>query len=260
MVSEPDTLIPEKIEEDLNTKIIGKKILHFDSITSTNNYAKQIINKTPEGTVIVADVQTSGRGRKQRGWYSPKGGLWFSIILFPKIAPQKGMMVTMVSSLAVAQGIKEITGIDTVIKWPNDLLIDGRKVCGILTDIDATMDKINYSVVGIGININNKLNKDIVKNATTLKQKTGTNISRVKLLTSILKYLDNNYHRLIIGDYNFIKNTWLKHSDIIGRKIRVQGDNKSTTGIVADIDDNGCIILESDIKNIKIFSGDVTYL
>jgi BirA family biotin operon repressor/biotin-[acetyl-CoA-carboxylase] ligase len=260
LVSKPDILIPEEIIEGLDTKIVGKKILHFDTIPSTNNYAKQIINKVPEGTVIIADVQTSGRGRKQRGWYSPKGGLWFSVVLFPKIIPQKGMIITMVSSLAVAQGIKEITGIDTVIKWPNDLLIEGRKVCGILTDIDATMDKINYSVVGIGININNKLNKDIAKTAITLKQKQGTLISRVKLLISILRYLDNNYHRLIVGDYNFIKNTWLKHSDIIGRKIRVQDDNKTTTGIVADIDDNGCILLESDIKNIRIFSGDVTYL
>ena len=171
----------------LDTKIIGRNIYHFETIGSTNLFAKKLVKEgAEEGVVIVADVQSGGRGRKNRTWSSPEGGLWFSILLYPKISPQSVMLITMASSIAVAQGIEEITSINPVIKWPNDLSINEKKVCGILTEIDAEMDSINYTVVGIGINVNNELEKELQKTATTLKLEIGTQVPKVELLTSIL--------------------------------------------------------------------------
>jgi len=145
LVSRPDIPIPEEIRTDLDSKIIGRKIHYFKEINSTNLYAKKLVHEgAQEGTVVVADIQLSGRGRKDRTWSSPSGGLWFSIVLYPQLPPEKGMIVTMTASVAVAQAIKEITGLNPNIKWPNDILLDNKKVCGVLTEIDAEIDRINY--------------------------------------------------------------------------------------------------------------------
>jgi BirA family biotin operon repressor/biotin-[acetyl-CoA-carboxylase] ligase len=170
------------------------------------------------------------------------------------------MLITMASSIAVAQGIKEITDLNPEIKWPNDLLINGKKVCGILTELDAKKDTINYSVVGIGLNVNNQLEEELQETATTLKQEFGNQVSKLDLLKSILKNFDDNYNKLISGDYNFIKNSWLSYSNVIGRKIQMQDDKTVTIGIVNDIDESGCLVLETENGTIRIVSGDVKYL
>ena len=245
----------------LDTKIIGRNIYHFETIGSTNLFAKKLVKEgAEEGIVVVADVQSGGRGRKNRTWSSPEGGLLFSIVLYPKISPQRVMLITMASSIAVAQGIKEITGINPVIKWPNDLLINEKKVCGILTEIDAEMDSINYTVVGIGVNANNELGKELQKTATTLKQEIGAQVPKVELLKSILKSLDKKYNILISGNYDFIRDSWLSYSNIIGKKIQVQDEETVTTGKVTDIDDSGCLILNTKTGNVRIVSGDLKYL
>ena len=129
LVSRPDILLPEEIMSKLNTKSIGDKIHYLKTVDSTNAYAKRLIEKGAcDGTIIVSEIQTNGRGRMQRSWYSPEGGLWFSLILYPNIPPSSGMIITMAASLAVADGIKNITDIESRVKWPNDLLIDGKKV------------------------------------------------------------------------------------------------------------------------------------
>lgn len=261
MISRPDTPFVKEVISGLDTKIVGKDLYYFETINSTNLFAKKLAKEgAEEGVVVVADVQSSGRGRKNRTWSSPKGGLWFSTVLYPKISPQRGMLITMASSIAVAQGIKEITGINPVIKWPNDLSINGKKVCGILTEIDAEIDSINYTVVGIGINVNNELEKELQKTATTLKQEIGTQVPKVELLKSIIKSFDENYNRLILGDYDFIRDSWLSYSNIIGKKIKVQDEETVTTGKVTDIDDSGCLILNTKNGNVRIVSGDVKYL
>ena len=245
----------------LDTKIIGRKIYHFDTIDSTNIFAKILIKKgAEEGTVVVADIQSSGRGRKDRTWSSPKGGLWFSIVLYPIISPKGGMIVTMATSVAVAKGIEEITGIKPVIKWPNDLLINGKKVCGIFTELDARKDIINNVVVGIGINVNNKIDEELNKIAMSLVDEVGTEISIDELLRSVLINLDETYNKLIHNDYDSIRESWLSYSNIIGKKIQVQDDDIITTGKVTDVDEDGCLILDTEKGSVKIVSGDLTYL
>ena len=166
----------------------------------------------------------------------------------------------MASSVAVAQAIKEITGLNPIVKWPNDLLLNGKKICGILTELDAEMDRINYAVVGIGINVNNSLSKELQEKATSLIQEKGSHVSRVKLLRSILKYLDKNYGKLISEEHDSIRELWFSHTNIIGRKIQVQDGKNVVEGVVNDVDISGCLILDTEDGRVRIVSGDVTYL
>ncbi|KYK20184.1 hypothetical protein AYK24_04095 [Thermoplasmatales archaeon SG8-52-4] len=261
MKTRPDDEFSKDLIKGLDTKIIGNKIIHFDTIDSTNIYAKKLIKSgIHEGVIILSDIQTSGRGRKNRIWSSPKGGLWFSIVLYPNISPNKAMLLTMASSIAVFQGIKKITGIEAEIKWPNDLLINGRKICGILTEIDSEKQKINYCIIGIGINVNNELEKELQINATNLKKELNKEISIHELFRAIIENFDENYNKLLSGDYDFIRGPWLKHSNIIGRKIQVIDDKNITTGKVIQVDSDGYIILNTINGNIKIISGDIKYL
>ena len=261
LVSRPDIPIVEEVTLELDTQVIGKDIYYFKSLASTNLFAKKLVKDgVEEGAIVVSDVQSGGRGRKSRNWFSPEGGLWFSIVLYPHIPPERGMLITMAGSIAVVQGIKETTDICPVIKWPNDLLINGKKVCGILTELDAEMDCINYTVVGIGINVNNRLSEDLQGKATSLIQEVGSKVSRVKLLRSILKCFDENYSKLISGDYDFIRDSWFSHANIVGREILVHGEKTMLRGVVSDVDESGCLILDTKNGSVRVVSGDVEYL
>ncbi|MDH7507465.1 MAG: biotin--[acetyl-CoA-carboxylase] ligase [Candidatus Thermoplasmatota archaeon] len=258
LISKPDIIIPQEITLDLDTDIIGKEILYFKSINSTNDYAKKIAEKRKkEGIVIVADIQTKGRGRKNRVWFSSSGGLWFSIVLRPKIPANYGMFLTMIASISVVQAIKKLTGISPVIKWPNDVLINGKKVCGILTEFDVKKNLINYAVVGIGININNKINKQIKKIATSLSIEVGVNISRIKFLKTIIKCFDKYYKNLNIYNFIKIKNLWSLYAKIIGKKVKIMENGNTLTGIISDVDNYGFLILKTKDAIYKISNGDI---
>lgn len=261
LVSRPDVPIPEEIISGLDTQIVGRGVVYFKTLSSTNVYARKLVDDgVAEGTVVVADVQHRGRGRKDRTWFSPEDGLWFSVILSPGIPPQRGMMLTMVASVSVVQAMRDVTGLSPVIKWPNDVLIDGKKVCGVLTELDAEMDRINYSIVGIGVNVNNRLDEGLYEKATTLLEEFGSKVSRVQLLRCILKRFDENYLRLMEGDYGFIRDKWVSMSNIVDRKVLVRDDDKTIQGIVSGVDEDGCLILKTDSGTQRIFSGDVEYL
>jgi BirA family biotin operon repressor/biotin-[acetyl-CoA-carboxylase] ligase len=243
----------------MKEKIIENNIIHFDKIDSTNSYAKQILNKNPPGgTIILSDIQTQGRGRKNRKWSSPKGGLWFSIILCPDIVPEKGMLVTMTVSIAIAQAIEELINICPTIKWPNDLLINGKKVCGILTEFDL-IENINYCIVGIGINVNNKVDPNLKDTAISLCQVYESKIDLEDFLQLILKKINENYKKLYLRKYYDLRELWLKYSKIVGKKIKVI-NKKILIGNVIDIDENGNLILSIKGKNEIISNGDIYFL
>ncbi len=255
-----DFMIKE-IKSKLNTKIIGRKFYHFDKIDSTNLYAKKLIKeKIQEGTIVISDVQTKGKGRKERSWSSTKGGLWFSIILYPEIPTKKAFFVTMTCSIAVVQTIFELTKLKSVLKWPNDILIKGKKVCGILTELESISGKIKYAIVGIGININNELDEEIKKTATSLYKETKTKISQKNFLISFLKNFETLYNKLSVFDSDYIKSSWLSYSNIIGKNVRIIDEVLSTIGKVIDIDDDGCIILETKNGKKIINFGDLEFL
>jgi len=259
MTSRQNTSFFDKISQDIDTKIIGKKIFHFETIDSTNLYAKKLVKDASEGTIVISDIQTGGRGRKNRTWSSPKGGLWFSIILYPNIAPDQAMILTMMSSIAITEAIDVITNISPVIKWPNDILINEKKVCGILTEIDTSSEKINYAIVGVGINVNNDLVEDLQKNAISLKEAYGKVIIIEKLLKQILKLLDNYYEILMSGEREIIQNKWLEYSNIIGRNVNIVNGNKKFSGAVLNINENGSLIIKTKNGNEIVNVGDLTY-
>lgn len=261
LISKPDVPYSMEIVRNLDTNVIGRKLYYFKKLPSTNLFARELVDqKVSNGSVVVADVQTHGRGRKDRAWFSPTGGLWFSVIVYPDIPPRKSMMLTMAASLAVVDGIKTITGIVPRIKWPNDVLIKGKKVCGILTEIDAEPDRINFAVIGIGLDVNNKMRVDLEKYATTLKLESGSNVSRVKLLRAILKSFDTSYGKLKEDKYDDILKSWLSSSQIIGKHVRVCEGEISLEGVVDDVDEDGSLILKSDSGIHRVLSGDVEVL
>ena len=261
LLSRPDVPFSEEITTKINTKIIGKNIKYFKEIDSTNSYLKNILkSQVEEGSIVVADQQLKGRGRKNRSWDSSEGGLWFSVILYPNLPPQQAMLITMIASISIVESIKKITQLDPVIKWPNDILLNKKKLCGILTELDAEIDRLNYSIIGIGINVNNKINPELFDIATSIKKENKGKISRVNLLVEIINTLDNYYKVLLEKNYKFIKEKWLKYSKIIGRKIIVNEGLKTKIGYVKDVDDNGCLLLETGSGVDTIITGDIKYL
>ena len=261
LVSKPDIPLPEEIRSGLKTEIIGKEILYFKKIDSTNTYCKKLVKDGAfEGTVVVSDVQEEGRGRKNRQWSSPEGGLWFSVILKPEIPPQNAMAITMAVSVSIVESIKKITGLNPIIKWPNDILLNGKKICGILTELDAEMDKINYATVGVGINVNNEVDTNLKQIATSLENEMGTLVSRVDLLKNILTCFDDNYKYVKSNNYTRIRELWFLYANIIGKKVKVTREKDVVFGTVSDVDEIGCLILNTNTGFERIVAGDVTFL
>lgn len=261
LISKPDILIPEEIKAGLKTKIIGKKIIYLKKTDSTNSYCKNLVKKNiEEGTIVVTDIQEKGKGRKNRKWSSPDGGIWFSAILYPKIPPQNAMILTMAASISIVEAIKKSTDLNPIIKWPNDVLINGKKICGILTELDAEIDEINYAIVGIGINVNNNLEKDLQNFATSLKIESNQNISRVNLFKNILKSLDENYNYIKSSNYKKIRDLWFLNAKIVGKKVKIDREKDTIIGVVSDLDESGCLIIKTKKGFKKIVTGDVTFI
>jgi BirA family biotin operon repressor/biotin-[acetyl-CoA-carboxylase] ligase len=230
-------------------QLIGREIIHFEEIDSTNNYAKKIANEGfLHGTLVVAEKQTLGRGRVGREWKSfNSDGLWFTIILRPDLEPEKVQIITLAASVAVVEGIFEAQGIVCGIKWPNDIILDGCKLGGILTELSAEPGHVNYVVVGIGININQDLDTfdyEIKSKATSLKIHTGIPVSRVKLLGSILTRFENIYSTMLQGNTQEIINRWSRYSVTLGRDVRILFKDKEYYGTAQSIALDGKLVVK----------------
>lgn len=259
--SVPNLPIEEEVSRGLVTHLIGKNIHYFSSLSSTNSYAKTLIkNKKAEGTVIIAGEQTTGRGRKNKAWDSKQGGLWFSIILHPRIPPQRAMIVTMAASIAVTKAINAIIKEKAVIKWPNDVLINGKKICGVLTEIDAELDCIHYLIIGIGINVNNPIDPSLHSTATNLKTLTHSTINLAQLLKQILEHFDELYQYIKKADYDYLIKQWLSHTNIIGKHVRIQKEKTTLKGIAIGINETGSLIIKTKQGEQQIVTGDIEYL
>src|SRR3989338_3639134 len=192
--SSPDRLFSFEVKTGLQTKFIGRKIYYYESLGSTMDMALPLgIKGEPEGAIVLAEAQTKGRGRLGRQWVSPKyKGIYASIILRPKISPQAAPILTLLSAVSICEAIKEITQIEAQIKWPNDILINNKKLGGILTELNAEMDEVRFVVIGIGLNVNND-KKNLVSGATSLKEQKKENVNRINLLQELLRKIEANY-------------------------------------------------------------------
>lgn len=270
LISVPDLLLPQEIQDGLKTKFIGKDIYYFKKTPSTNEYAKKLaIKGVAEGAVVIAEKQTRGKGRLGRHWVSPAGGIWLSVILRPKFTPQDASIITMTVTLAVVKAIEETTGIKAKIKWPNDVVIEidkrrnskkpqVKKVCGILTEMAAEISRINYIVVGIGINVNNKIPKDLRSIACRLNEQ-QSDINRFLLVRRLLEKLEYYYSLMLQeGPVHIIKEC-RKLSVILGEIVKVISVDRVITGKAVNINERGSLILK--LKNNtrqEIIAGDVT--
>lgn len=231
----------KSISQNLGTKIFGRRIFFFKSIKSTMDYAKKIAERDePEGTIVIADYQSHGRGRFGRIWKAEPGqNILMSIILRPQIPLEKFSILPFLFANSVASAVEKHTNLKIVTKWPNDLLIDDRKFCGILMEASITVEKGDFVVLGIGINVNqSEFPKEIQEYATSLYLSTGKIYDRVELLKDILRQIEIDYEELNKSrDFSSVIKKWKIRCKMIGEKITVIQSGKTITGKVIDIDE-----------------------
>ena len=263
-----DLLLPWEIISGLETKTIGQRAYYFESIDSTQSQALKIANEVNnEGTIIIAEKQTGGRGRSGRRWISPKGGIWFSIILHPKFDISNITLFPIASSLALSYAIEKTCKVSTELKWPNDLTIKGKKLAGMLVDASLESNKIENLVLGVGINFNVNI-KEIEKvlkktpnyyGVSSLNEQKNK-ITSKKLIQSFLVELEKMYEDLNNNKIKKIIGEWTKRSSTIGEKVEINTGNKKIKGIATKIDYDGGLIITNNGKSNKVIAGDVVHL
>lgn len=265
LVKEPDTLDANALEIEMGSKRFGNKVHHFDSIDSTNTMAKKMAAEgATEGTIIISEEQIGGRGRLGRNWVSPSGtGIWMSIILRPNIGPTEATKITQITAAATAIAIEKITGCNLGIKWPNDIIINKKKVCGILTEMSAELNSVNYIVVGIGINANIDLSdfpEEIRSIATSIKACVGEKICRKDVVKEILSefeklYLDFIENKNIKESIDICK----KYSVTVGKQVKIRDREKEMIAEAIDLTEDGQLLIKKESGEIeKVLSGEVS--
>jgi BirA family transcriptional regulator, biotin operon repressor / biotin---[acetyl-CoA-carboxylase] ligase len=259
---------PEKITADelrlgLKTNFIGKNVHYEESVESTQKIAHRLAyENAPEGTVIIAEEQQVGRGRMGRKWHSPKyTGIWMSIILRPNIPLPKAPQLTLLAAVAIVQAIEEYTGLLPEIKWPNDILIKGKKITGILTELEAEADRINSVIIGIGMNVNQTKEdfpSELQEIATSLLLEKGERISRAELIKGIFNNLEKLYLLYLEEGFLPIKLLWESYAISIGKKITARTLTNSIIGTARGITEDGVLIIEDEHgKNHHVYSADI---
>ncbi len=263
LLSCPDVLTYEEIEDKLVTDRLGRTIIHFDSLESTNITAKELALDAAHGTVVISEEQTNGKGRLGRNFVSPKGkGVWMSIIMKPCIDPMKVSLLTQIAAAAVNMALSDIN-IESLIKWPNDIIINNKKVCGILTEMSCELTMVNFVVLGIGINVNvdaSDFGEDISKIATSLKLEVGMEIDRKKLVARILNNLENLYDDYIEReDIKKSISICREKSILIGKEIRVIRKGIEINARALELKEDGSLVVEyEDGKHEALISGEVS--
>lgn len=248
-----------EISYNLNTSIVGNTVVYFESIDSTNTYAKKIARNSKEGTIVVAEEQTEGRGRSGKSWVSKKGdGVYFSIILKPEIPITRASFLTQVAGAAMILALSKL-GIDVGIKWPNDIILNGKKICGILTEMEAEIERISHIIIGIGTNLYSKeFDKDISHKATSL-QNEGYEVNKVDFIHAFCEEFENLYIKFLSNDTSSIIDILKEKSVLIGREIYIIDRNDKRKVVAHDIDNLGNLIVKNEHGNLEtIFSGEIS--
>jgi len=265
MVDEPDVLLADDLLARLGkTRVIGRDIRVFEQTTSTNDVIEKLAHDgVREGVVVFAEAQTKGRGRLGRRWISPgRKGLWFSVLLRPALRPQEATQLTVASATALRRAIQQQTGLPAEIKWPNDILIGGKKVAGILTEMSAELDRVRHAILGIGVDVNlgaGEFPPELRKLATSLKIESGKTISRAELATTILRELDADYARMGGGGFAKVADEWEAHCQTMGRNVTIQIGERKIRGRAESLDEAGALLLRTEHGRLeRVIGGDVT--
>ena len=258
-----DVLSKEELESSLKTRWAGKEIHYFDRTDSTNIQARLAGEAgASHGTLAVAEIQDGGRGRRGRNWISPAGvGVWMSLLLRPEISPVSASMLTLVMALAAQKGIKEATGIESQIKWPNDLVINGKKICGILTEMSTEIDYINYVVIGIGINTNiEQFPEELKQTATSLRIEAGRSIRRSPLIAAIMRWFEKAYAEFMkTEDLSGIQKAYNELLVNCGREVRVLEPKGEWQAEALGINNGGeLLVRKADGSETAVYAGEVS--
>ncbi|MEI7808156.1 MAG: biotin--[acetyl-CoA-carboxylase] ligase [Verrucomicrobiota bacterium] len=264
LVSSPDALHADDLLARLGkTKVIGRDIQVFEQTTSTNDVVEKLARDgVREGAVVFAESQTKGRGRLGRKWSSPtRKGLWFSVLLRPGLPPQEATQLTVISATALRRAIKTVTGLSAEIKWPNDLLLNGKKVAGILTEMSAEVDRVRHIIIGIGLDVNQHANEfpaELRGGATSLKIEAGGEISRAELATEILRELDTDYALIGAGKFPEVADEWEAACVTIVKNVAVHVGDRKFRGRAESLDDDGALLIRTEHGHLeRIIGGDV---
>lgn len=261
LIEKPGDLLTYKnISHELNTKFIGNKIIHFNTIASTNDHAKEIVSSLEEGTVIISEEQTKGKGRLGRQWHSKiNEGIWMSIVLKPDIIPYKAPFITLIAGASIVSALNKL-GVNTLIKWPNDIILNNKKISGILTELSAEIERVNHIVLGIGINVKTMEFSQEISDIATSLYKENYKASRVDIVRNIfmefeelyMDYINNNCKEKTLSICR-------KYSAIIGKDIyTLKGDSKELVRCL-DINEDGNLVVQTKDKTIKeVMSGEVS--
>ncbi len=262
LVAAPDKLLPSEIQHGLKAKYLGKKIIYEDTVSSTMDLAFRLgMEGAVEGTLVCAEGQTKGKGRLGRQWNSPKGkGIYMSVILRPSLPPTEVAQLTLLAAVAVCEAIQRVSGVAASIKWPNDILVENRKLAGILTELSAETDRVRFVVIGIGINVNTSPSV-LPPHATSLKEESQKKVSRVELLQEILLELENWYERLKKQGFAPVVERWKELSSTLGKRVRLVDPSGTIEGEAVDLDKTGRLMIRNDAGLIvSKISGDVVQM
>jgi BirA family biotin operon repressor/biotin-[acetyl-CoA-carboxylase] ligase len=265
LIDDTEKLLPWEITHNLKTELIGRRVYYFEEIDSTQNFAQKIaLEKKENGTIIIAEKQTAGRGRLERKWTSPKGGISFSLIIHPKFDVSSSTLVPIAGAVALAKSIKSILDIDVTVKWPNDITLNGKKVAGMLVDASFQANNIDYLILGVGINFDidsKKLEKRLSKSpnfygVNSLRKK-GDETPPKSLLKEFLVQFEKILLQLNKGEKSKIVKEWMKRTDSLGKKIVINTSDGKVSGVFQGIDSEGALKLKTTRELKKIFVGDV---
>jgi len=252
LLTSPDILLPWEFPD------FEYKVYYFPELSSTMDKARELARRgAEEGTIIIAEKQGHGRGRLNREWLSAQGGIYFTLILRPMISPTYAPRITLMASIAIANTIRKLFGLNAEVKWPNDVLLKGKKVCGILAEMDAEMDIVNFVNLGMGINANNSIHP-FEKTATSLKQSLGKEISRKDVFNSVLAEIDKWQDLLTKED---LIEEWKRLAATLDRDVSITSPGEKIVGRAVDIDSNGALIIEERNGSRRtIIAGDCMHL
>jgi BirA family biotin operon repressor/biotin-[acetyl-CoA-carboxylase] ligase len=262
LLSTPDRIVASDLADRSGLRTIGRTIVHREEVASTNTLAMELAQQGAEnGTVVIAESQTGGKGRLGRSWISPRGNLYLSVILRPAVPVHKAPLVTLMGAVAVAAALHKHIGIAAGIKWPNDILVGGRKIAGLLTEMSAEPDRIRHIVLGIGVNVNMDLRElppDVRRASSTVAAAAGKNIDRTGLLRELLAELDRWYQQFLKNEAQVLT-AWQERNVTLGNRVAVSGSGSRLEGVAHSIDADGRLILKMDDGALRtVAAGDVT--
>lgn len=263
LLNSPDVLHADDLISRLPaSRIVGRDIQVFQQTSSTNDVVEKLARDgVPEGVVVFAETQTKGRGRLGRKWLSPTGqGLWFSVLLRPALTPASVTQLTVAAATAVARAIRLETGLAPQIKWPNDILLRGKKVTGILTELSAEQDRVRHVIIGIGVDVNvTDFPAELHDVATSLAAEAGKKFLRAEIAVAILRELDADYARVVRGEFAALAEEWERQCVTLGRRVVIHIGDRTLRGRAESLDSDGALLLRGDYGHLeRIIGGDVT--